>query len=160
MRGSSALCGWLPYGSSASRHPGGAQLLQRAAGGAGEPGLLPDLGGEAQGGGLLGVQGDRRQPVAVAAGEVADVAVEALHRLDDQAELAQIVLVPLEHPVEGVVTGGRGEAAGRARVRIPVGLDGSPQLTLAERAPGPQQAQRQIHQPLGLGNRHRRPFSL
>ena len=89
------------YGSSASGMPGGAQLLQGAAGGAGEPGLLPDLGGEAEGGGLLGVQRDGRQPVAVAAGEVAGLAVQVLHGLDDQAEFAQIVLVALEHPVEG-----------------------------------------------------------
>ncbi|GAA3071270.1 hypothetical protein GCM10020000_64860 [Streptomyces olivoverticillatus] len=95
-------------------HARGPQLLQRAAGGTGEPGLLPDLGGEAERRGLLDVEGDRRQAVAVAAGEVAGLAVDALDGLDDQAQLAQIVLVALEHPVEGVFAARRGDGGAAA----------------------------------------------
>ena len=84
------------------------------------------------------------QPVAVAAGEIAGLAVQVLDGLDDQAQFPQIVLVPLEHPVEGVVGTG-----------FQIGLDGLAQLALAERPPCPEQTQRQVHQPLGLGNRHR-----
>lgn len=127
--------------------PGRAQLVERAAGGAGQPGLLPDLGREAEGCGLLGVEGERREAVGVAAGVVADLAVDVVHGLDDQSELAQVVLVPLEHAVEGVVV-----------ARFEVRLDGAPELSFGQGAPGPEQTQCQVHQPLGLGNRHRRPF--
>ncbi len=130
-------------------HPARAQLLQGSAGGPRQPRLLPDLGRQPQGGGLLGVQRDGRQPVAVPAGQVTGLAVQVLHRLDDEAEFTQVVLVPLEHAVEGLVVAG-----------LHVGLDGTAQLPLAERPAGPQQTQRQIHQPLGLGNRHRRPSAL
>ncbi len=127
---------------------GGAQLLEGAAGGAGHLGLLPDAGGEGERGGFLGVEGDLRQAVAVGAGEVAEFAVEGvLVDVDDQSEFAQVVLVPLEHPVEGFLAA--------VLPGFAVGLDGFPQLLLGERTSGVHQAQGEIHQPLCLGDRHR-----
>ncbi len=115
FQGAVRLPGVIVRPVAGQRHTGRAQLLERAAGGARQPGLLPDLRGQPQCGGLLGVQRDRGQAVAVAAGEIADVALDALDGLDDQAELAQIVLVALEHAVERVVA-----------ARLDIGLDGRP----------------------------------
>jgi hypothetical protein len=131
--------------------PPARQLLQRTAGRTGHLGLLPDPGGQRQRGRLLGVQGDLRQPVAVPAGQVADLTVQrVLVDVDDQAEFAQVVLVALEHPVEGLFAA--------LLPGLAVRLDGLPELLLGERTSGVHQAQGEVHQPLCLGDRHRGPF--
>jgi hypothetical protein len=88
------------------RDPGRRQLADRAAGRLREPGVLPDLGGEAHDLGLVAGQLDLRQLGLVGPDPVAGLVVEVgveLADLDRDSERAEVVLVALEHPLERLV---------------------------------------------------------
>ena len=91
---------------------GGAQLEQRALGGGDQLGRLPQLGGDGDGGGLVGGQLDGGQRVGLAVDAVALGRVELRDPagLQRDAEVAQFVLVALEHPGERLVAGAVGIA--------------------------------------------------
>src|SRR5262249_10070453 len=104
---------------------------------------------------LRGGQLDLGQGVRVPVDPVADLVLEPRAvRPGDQrhAQLAQVLLVPLEHPVEGL-----------ARLAVGVLRDGGPDLLLGQPATGRQQADHQVAQALGAAGGHRRsryPSSL
>src|SRR5262249_39300138 len=83
------------------------QLEQPARRGARQLGLAPDSGGEAEHGRLIRLQPDLGQLVGLARDPVADLLIAAGVGtcLERDAELAQFVLVPLEHPLERVEGG-------------------------------------------------------
>ena len=79
------------------------QLGQRALGGLGHAGVLPDPGGDPHHGRLVGIELDRRQLELRRLDPVARLVVEeGVERtdLDRDAERAQLVLVPLEGALE------------------------------------------------------------
>ena len=126
--------------------PGGPELGQRAHRRLGHAGVLPDPGGDPDHRGLLGVEVDRGQlelagpdPVA---GLVVEEGVEAAH-LDRHPESAELVLVPLEGPLEGGVA------------EVVVALDRLADPALGEIAARDQEADGQVEDSLGLaGRRH------
>ena len=80
-------------------------------------GVLPDLGGQADHGGLVGGEADVGQRELVGPDPVARLVVEErvhLADLDRHAEAAQLVLVALEHLLERV---GRGVRVEDLRIR-------------------------------------------
>jgi hypothetical protein len=84
---------------------GGAQLQQRPGGGAGQLGPPPDPGGQAEHGGLVRFQPQFGQLVGLLPDPVAGVVVKRMvdAGLQRHAEIAEILLVPLEHPLEQFV---------------------------------------------------------
>ncbi len=87
--------------------PGGPQLEQRALRRGDQFRRLPQLGGDGHRGRLVRGQLDGRQRVGVAVDPVALGGVQRRHPADLQrdAEVAQLVLVALEHPGERLVAG-------------------------------------------------------
>ena len=126
--------------------PARAQLDQRVGGLPGQSGVLPDPGGQADHGGLVGLQGDLGQLEGPAADPVAGLVVEqrlVAADLDRDADLAQLLLVPLEHLLE------------RVRRLVAVAVDDLADAVLGDVAAGDQQADDEVHQPLGLARGHR-----
>ena len=123
----------------------GLQLEQRAAGGAGERRRLPQPRREAERGGLVGLEHDLGQLVVAPGDAVARLVVvrgAVGARLERDAELAQLLLVALEHPAERLlVVGG-------------VAGHGLADLLHRQVPPGGQQADDQVQQPLGLLGGH------
>jgi hypothetical protein len=94
------------------RDPERGQLAHRLGGRLGQPGVLPDAGGQPDDGGLVGLQGDVRQREAVRADPVAGLVVEErvhVAHLDRDAQAAQLLLVALEHLLEPLARGVRVE---------------------------------------------------
>ena len=127
---------------------GGLELQDRAGRRPGQAGLLPHPRGQAEHGQLVGSEGDLGQGVGVALHAVAQLVVEpdvVAAGLQRHAHVAELVLVPLEHAVEGLVV----EALGVLR-------DRRAQLLLRQERPGRQQGDDQVEQPLGLLRGHAR----
>ena len=124
---------------------GGAQLEQCALGGGDELGRLPQLGGDGDGGGLVGGQLDGGQGVGVAVDAVALGGVELRHAagFERDAQVAQLVLVALEHAGECFVAGAVG-----------VAVDGFADALGGDEGAGGQQRDHEVHQPLDFGNPH------
>jgi hypothetical protein len=82
--------------------PGRAQLQQRSGCGPGQLGPLPHPGGQAEHGRLVRLERDLRQLVGLAPDPVARLLVARGGQvgLQRDAELAQFLLVALEHPFE------------------------------------------------------------
>ena len=121
---------------------GGAQLAQGARCRAGQAGPRPGARGEGQGRHLVRLERDLRQRILALVDPVAELVVEdgvdhGGHERD--AELAQLVLVALEHPVEGLVGGG-----------AVVLRDGRTDPGLRQRHPGREQRDDEVEQALGL----------
>ncbi len=79
-----------------------AQLKRGARGRAGQLGGLPDPRRDAEDGGLVGLQVDLWQLVVLAADPVAEVVVDRVRAagLQRNAQVAKLLLVPLEHALE------------------------------------------------------------
>ena len=111
----------------------------------GQAGVLPDPGGDPEYRGLVRLQVHLGQLEDVTADPVADVVGEELvdgAHLDRDAEVAQLVLVALEHLLEGVVG-------------LPgVALDHLADPLLGHVRARDQQADHQVEQPLTLPRRH------
>jgi len=122
---------------------GGAQLQQRTGGGAGQFGPPPDPGGQAEHGGLVGFQPQFRQLVSLLPDPVAGVVVKRMVDacLQRHAEIAEILLVPLEHPLEQLVLLG-------------IARHGLTDLLGGEVPRGGEQADDKAEQPLGLALGH------
>ena len=121
----------------------GLELAQRLGGGTGQRGVRPGAAGEAEDGQLVRLEVEVGQGVVALVDAVADLVVPgAADVLGGQrdAELAQLVLVPLEHPVEGLVAG-----------RLAVLRDDAADPRLAQGSPGVEQAEHEVEQALGLG---------
>lgn len=117
---------------------GRAQLEQRALGRGDQFGRLPQLGGHRHRRRLVRGQVDRRERIGVA---VDAVALGGVHRRDPphlqrDAQVAQLVLVPLEHA---------GERLGADALRVT--RHARPDLFCRDVAAGGQQGNDQIHQP-------------
>ena len=124
------------------------QLAQARRGGAGDARRRPRPRGQRQGRDLVGLEADGRQRGLARVDAVADLVVEEDvedGRRDGDAHLAQLVLVALEHPVEGLVGGRRG--VGRQRLA---------DLLLRDRSPRGLQREDEVEQPFGLVGRGRR----
>ncbi len=122
----------------------GPQLDQRVAGRLAERGRLPEPGRDADRRRLGGIELDRRQLVLAAHDPVAVVGIEGAVApgLQRHAEIAQLGLVALEHPLERLV-GALGPVGGLVpgnRLPDPLG---------AEELPGREQADNQVDQPFG-----------
>ena len=91
-------------------HTGGPQLEQCALGGGDQLRRLPQLGGDGDGGGFVGgqVDGGKRVGVAVDAVALGRVELRDPAGFQRDAQVAQFVLVALEHPRERLVTGAVG----------------------------------------------------
>ena len=128
--------------------PGRAQLAQGLGRRAGEARLGPGAAGEAEHGQLVGLEGDVGQRVLALVDAVPRlVLVERVDVLGDErdAELAQLVLVALEHPLEGL---GRGRLAVLRHELADLGLgQGSSRV---------QQDEHEVEESLGLHLRRRR----
>ena len=101
--------------------------------------MLPDPRGQAHDGSLICLETDLGEFETGPADAVADLVVEGLldgSQLDRDTEDAQLLLVPVEHPVEGLVT------------EIVVALDRLPDLRLRDEGTRHQQTDREVHQPL------------
>ena len=125
--------------------PGGAQLEQCALGGGDELGRFPQLRRDGDGGGLVGGELDGRQRVGVAVDAVALGGVELRHPAGFQgdAQVAQLVLVALEHAGERFVAGAVGVAG-----------DGFADAVGGDEGAGGQQRDDEVHQPLDFGDAH------
>jgi hypothetical protein len=126
-------------GAQVEGEAGGRQLADGVRGRLGEPRVLPDLGGECHDGSLVGLQGDLGQCELVGPDPVARLVVEVgvhLAHLDRDPEAAQLLLVTLEHLLEGVVRG--------------VGVEDRADPLLGDVVPLDEQHDEQVEQPLGL----------
>lgn len=138
-RVSTRVCRLAP--NVADAHPQCLELDQTARGRAGEVRLLPDIGGQCQHGEFGGGEGDGWQRVGVGIDPVAGLVLKeriVAAGLQRHPEFAQIVLVPLEHPVEGLF-------AGAARVLRHSDAD----LLLGEPPARRQQGDDEVEQPFG-----------
>ncbi len=127
-------------------HAQGLELDQRPRRGAGQARLLPDPGGQAQDGELGGGEGDLGQRVGITVDAVADLVLEpgGVAAGDQRdAELAQLLLVALEHAVEGLR-------------RLPRGVlgHGGADLLLAQPPPGGQEGDHEVQESLGALRGH------
>ena len=106
---------------------------------------VPQPGGERYRGGLIRLKIDIRQLVVPACDAVTLACVEpwCAPSLQRDAQLAQLRLVPLEHPEERLV--GRG---------LVVAGHGRPDPLSRQVLAGGQQAEHQVDQTLGAGGRH------
>jgi hypothetical protein len=120
------------------------EFQQRTRCGAGQLGSPPDPGGQAEHGGLVRLEPELGQLVGLLPDPVAEILVERMVDacLQRDAEIAEIFLIPLEHPLEQVI----GLRITRNRL---------PDLLRGEVAPGGEQAHDKTEQPLGLAFRHR-----
>ena len=121
------------------------QLAHRLRGGAGQPLVLPDPGGQADDGRLVRRQVHLGEVELVRPDPVARLVVEVGVDLPDgdrHTEAAELVLVALEHLLEAVRGG--------------VGIDRLPDPRLGHGPRRHQQHDEQVHQPLGLRGAHRR----
>ena len=136
-----------PWSSSTST-PAARSFTNAPCAGAGQLRGLPQPRGERHGGRLVGLQVDLAELVVLAGDAVAVGGVDRVPpALQRHAELAQLVLVALEHPEERLVVRGVGVA----------GHDRADALGRQELARG-QQAEHQVHQtlcPCGGHVRHR-----
>ena len=132
-------------GGPVDADPGGLELDQRVGGRGREAGVLPDPGGQADDGGLLGRQVDLRQleggPLDAVAGLVLERPVD-VPDLDRDAEGPELLLVPLEHLLEGLVA------------CLAVGLDHLTEPVLGDVRPGDQERDEQVEQTLALARGH------
>ena len=121
------------------------QLEQCALGGGDELRRFPQLGRHGDGGGLVGGQLDGGQGVGLAVDAVALGRVELRHPagLQRDAQVAQLVLVALEHARERLVAGAVG-----------VAVDGFADPLGGDEGAGGQQRDDEIHQPLDFGDPH------
>ena len=134
--------------STSRSTPGGPQLAQRLGGRAGQAGLRPGAAGQAEHGQLVGLEGDVGQGVLALVDAVARlVLVQRVDVLGDQrdAELAQLVLVALEHPLEGL-----------GRRRLAVLRHELADLRLGQRPARVEEHEHEVEQSLGLDLRRRR----
>ncbi len=115
------------------------QLKQRPGGGAGQLSPPPDPRRQAEHGRLVRLEPKLGQLVRLLPDPVAGIVVERVvdPGLQRHAELAEILLVPLEHPLEQVV-------------RLGVAGHGLADLFGGEVAPGGEQADDKAEQPLSL----------
>ena len=123
------------------------ELEQRRGGVGGQDRLLPEARRDTQHRRLVPLQADLGQVVGVLGDAVADLVLEQRAvgpGLQRDAHLPELVLVPLEHPLEGVVRGA-----------FAVGLQRGAQTLLGHVLLGREQADDQVHQPLGLRGGHR-----
>jgi hypothetical protein len=111
--------------------------------------VLPEPGGDADGGRLVRLQQDVGQGVLAVGDPVAGLVVEDAGRADFQgyAQFAQFGLVPFELPLKRFVV---------ARILwvMLVPRHGGSDLRGGQEPSGGQQADHQIHQALGAGPRH------
>ena len=130
-------------------HAGGAQLGQPGGGGGGQAGVLPQPGGDADGGGLVGLEGDVGQRVLAVRDPVAGLGVEDAGGpgLQRHAQLAQLGLVPLELALERLVV------ARVVRIVLVAG-HGRGDLRGGQEPSRGQQADHQVDQAFGAGPRH------
>ena len=121
-------------------HPGRPQLDHRAVRRPGQPGGVPEAGGQRHRGRLVGLEVDLAELVVLAGDAVAVGGVEhgVAPGLQRDAQLAQLGLVAFEHPEERVVGGGVGVAGDRRT--DPLG---------GQELAGRQQAEHEVHQTLG-----------
>ena len=133
------------YVTGVDVHTGGPQLEQRALGRGDQLRRLPQLCRHRHGGGFVGGQVDGRQRVGVAVDAVALGRVELRYPAGFQrdAEVAQFVLVALEHPRERLVAGA-----------VRVAVHGLPDPLGADVGAGGQQRDDEVHQPLDFGDPH------
>ena len=120
------------------------QLEQGPGGGAGQLSPPPDPRGQAEHGRLVRLEPQLGQLVGLLPDPVAGIVVERMvdAGLQRHAELAQILLVALEHPLEQVVL-------------LRVAGHGVAYLFGGEITPGREQAYDKAEQALGLALRHR-----
>jgi hypothetical protein len=141
--------GSMPIRASTSRStPGGPQLAQRLGRRSGQAGLRPGAARQAEHGELVGLEGDVGQGVLALVDAVAGlVLVQRVDVLGDQrdAELAQLVLVALEHPLEGL-----------GRRRLAVLRHELADLGLGQGAPCVEEHEHEVQESLGLHLRRRR----
>ena len=110
--------------------------------------MLPQLGGQDEDRALLRGQADVREAVGFLAdpvprgGRVIRAPALVRHRLDVEAELAELALVPFEHPAEGdVVAGG-------------VVVDLLAQFAAAQAVLGVEQGDEQVQEAFSTGGGH------
>src|SRR4029079_1764757 len=120
---------------------------QCALGGGDELGRLPQLGGDGDGGRLVGGPPAGAQGGGGAGDAVALGGVELRHAagFERDAQVAQLVLVALEHAGECFVAGAVG-----------VAVDGFADALGGDEGAGGQQRDHEVHQPLDFGNPHSR----
>ena len=109
-------------------------------------GVLPGAGGQTQDGELFGVEADLGKLVGVLGNSVAQLVIEegvVAAGLERDTHVAQVILVALEHALEGLGRGAR-----------PVLRNGSTDLLLVDVPGGSQEADHQVEQSFGPWGSH------